>query len=304
MRSDPRPALRIADLHRLAALLEAADHVLVGAGAGLSVDAGIDYGDPRWFARHFPAMAARGYRTCYQLFGETEWSEALKWGYLAAQVDLVRWRTPAHAVYQRLHSLVREKDHFVITSNADGQFEKSGFSVERLFTPQGSYALSQCLRPCSKETWPTRPILDRILPAIDPATQEVTDPRVIPKCPRCGGPMFLNVRGGRWFIEEPHAAQAERFDAWLARATGRLLVLEFGAGFNTPGVIRWPMERTVRSHPRAHLVRVNVDHPEIQTPLGERATSLPCRASEVIDALVALPSLSTAAATRSCADAR
>ena len=38
------------------ALLEQADAILVGAGAGLSVDAGIDYSDPSAFKKKYPAM--------------------------------------------------------------------------------------------------------------------------------------------------------------------------------------------------------------------------------------------------------
>jgi len=40
-----------------------ADHLLIGAGAGLSAAAGIDYGDRADFARRFPVLARRGFAT-------------------------------------------------------------------------------------------------------------------------------------------------------------------------------------------------------------------------------------------------
>ena len=83
-----------------------------------------------------------------------------------------------------------------MSSNADDMFFKNGFDEKRLFTPQGSYALMQCLKPCRNATWPTKPVIDRILPTIDSETQEVIDPEVIPRCPDCGGPVLMNVRGG------------------------------------------------------------------------------------------------------------
>ncbi len=40
------------------------------------------------------------------------------------------------------------------------------------------------------------------------------------------------------------------------------------------------MERVVGARPGAHLARVKLDHPEVQTLLGERAIALPCRAPD------------------------
>lgn len=37
-------------------------------------------------------------------------------------------------------------------------------------------------------------IIERILPTIDPATLTVTDPAVIPHCPRCSGQVFMSGR--------------------------------------------------------------------------------------------------------------
>ena len=172
-----------------------------------------------------------------------------------------------------------------MTSNVDDMFVKNGFDEKRVFTPQGSYALMQCLKPCRNKTWPTKPILDRILPKIDPETQEVTDPEVIPRCPYCGGPVFMNVRGGDWFLEDPYEEQAERFSDWVNHKRGRLLALEIGAGFNTPGVIRWPMERVVHFHPEAHLVRVNLQWPQVPREIADKSVSLQCSAMKAVTAL-------------------
>ena len=70
----------------------------------------------------------------------------------------------------------------------------------------------QCLTPCTNELWDTREFLERAMPYLDKETQEITNPDVIPKCPNCGGPCFMNVRGGDWFIEDPDAAQRK---AWI-----------------------------------------------------------------------------------------
>ena len=56
----------------------------------------------------------------------------------------------------------------------------------------------------------------------------------------------MNVRADEYFIEAPYEAQADRFGTWVRDALGaRLLVIEVGADFNTPSVIRWRLERIV-----------------------------------------------------------
>ncbi|MFH1116893.1 MAG: NAD-dependent protein deacetylase of SIR2 family, partial [Pseudomonadota bacterium] len=274
------------EIQRFVELLHDADCVLVGAGAGLSVDAGIDYTDTVSFARRFPALAKHGFRMKAELIGYTGWTPEVQWGYLSLHVNEVRFQPPPHLVYRRLREMVTGKDYFVMTSNVDGMFFKSGFAANKVFTPQGDYARMQCLTPCRNATWPTKPIIDRILPTVDPETQEVTDPNVIPRCPHCGGEVFMNVRGGRWFIEDPYLPQSEALAGWLdGTRDSRLLAIEFGAGFNTPSVIRWPMEVIVHEHPRARLVRVNLQWPQVPEVIASQALSLQCRAMDAITAV-------------------
>jgi len=280
-------------------LLRDSDKVLLGAGAGLSADAGIDYMDRESFARRFPGLVKRGFRMKAELMGYGGWSPEVQWGYLALHVNDVRFQAPPHPVYGRLLDLVLNKDYFVITSNVDGMFFKNGFIKDRVFTPQGDYAKMQCQTPCRNDTWPTKPIIDRILPTVDPDGQEVTDPSVIPHCPNCGGPVFMNVRGGHWFIEDPYVNQAERFAKWVHRTQEfSLLVLEIGAGFNTPGVIRRPMERIVYTHPNAHLVRVNLHEPHVPLEISNKSISLQCSAMSAITAIWKAMGMSNGKAAR------
>jgi NAD-dependent SIR2 family protein deacetylase len=272
-------------VRRCCDLIREADGILIGAGAGLSADAGLDYTDTARFARLFPGMVKRGFRMQAELVGYTGWNPEVQWGYLATHVNEMRFKAPPHQVYGRLLDLVRNKDYFVMTSNVDGMFVKNGFEEERIFTPQGNYALMQCLKPCRNTTWPTKPVIDLILPKIDPETQEVTDPEVIPRCPNCGGPVFMNVRGGDWFVEEPYLEQADRFSDWVKRTRSRLLGLEIGAGFNTPGIIRWPMERVVHFHPNGHLIRVNLQWPQVPKEIADKSVSLRCSAMEMVTTL-------------------
>lgn len=267
--------------------LSEAEHILIGAGAGLTAAAGLDYGDKASFARVFPAFVKRGYSAQYQFIGDRSLPPEAYWGFWSTHVRHVRFGPGPHPIYARLLELVRKRDHFVLTSNVDALFERNGFQAKRLFTPQGDYARMQCMVPCSAETWETRPSIDRMLATLDPVTQEVTDAAALPQCPRCGGEAFMNVRLNHAFSEKPYVAQAGRFADWAGdTVSGRLVVLEFGAGFNTPSVVRWRLEHLVQKHPDARLVRVNLSHPEVPKELGDRAVSVRASAGDVIEALV------------------
>lgn len=78
-------------------------------------------------------------------------------------------------------------------------------------------------------------------------------PDLIPTCEKCGGEAFLHLRMGSAFLETPMEGMRERYEADIekmvekAEVEGKVVVLlEFGVGFNTPGVVRIPSERLVR----------------------------------------------------------
>ncbi len=87
-------------------------------------------------------------------------------------------------------------------------------------------------------------------------------------------------------VETPYAEQSERFRKWINEVEkGHLLVLEIGAGFNTPSVVRLPMEQITHHCPNAHLVRVNPTHPEVPAAIADKATPLGIGAAVVIEEL-------------------
>ena len=46
----------------------------------------------------------------------------------------------------------------------------------------------------------------------------------------------------------------------------KLVLLEYGVGFNTPTIIRYPFERIAASYPGVTLIRINNYYRECQTP--------------------------------------
>lgn len=66
-----------------------------------------------------------------------------------------------------------------------------------------------------------------------------------------------------------------------------LPILEIGAEFNTPDVVRWPLGRLARKHPHARFVRMNREHAEVPAQLGTRALGSGGDAGPLIQALAA-----------------
>jgi len=267
------------------AWLEEADRVLIAAGAGLSAAAGYDYGDTERFRELLPALYRLGLRSRYLL--GVPLPKDMMWGYWAVHINEIRYGPEPNPFYRRLRELVGERDHWVMTSNVDALFARNGFEADRVFTPQGDYGRLQCTVPCSRDTWSSRPFLDTILAAYDRDTGRVTDPAALPRCPHCGAEVFPNVRVGPEFVDDAYLPAGQRLFRWLddAPADSSLLVLELGAGFNTPGVIRRPVENLVRQTPRARLVRINPGHPDVPPDLGTRALSVPLGADRLLDVL-------------------
>lgn len=269
----PQPVIQCESLDRAREWLESADAVLVSAGAGLSASDGLDYTSPALFARHFPGFLRYGLRTLYSVFGFTGWpTEQVRWGYFFTHLAMVRaW--PASDMYRTLISWLGRSggNAHVRTSNADGLFLANGLDPDRLSTPQGAYAVLQCLANCRPDaTVPSAPLVEAAQSALDPVSQVLTDPDKVPVCQFCGEKMNICVRAGDWFNEVPFQDGERRWKKFRRETVlggeKTTVILELGAGMSTPGVLRWPNEDLVaRGRGRVKLIRVGLG-PETAVP--------------------------------------
>jgi NAD-dependent SIR2 family protein deacetylase len=235
--------------------------VLIGAGAGLSAAAGIDYsGDD--FKREFSDWIERyGITDLYSSSFYPFKTEEERWACWAKHIWFARYRPEAMSLYRSILSLVEGKDYFVITTNVDGQFEKAGFDTARIFATQGDYALFQPASGQPEETYSNREWVEHTLPLIK-------DCRIptewIPKTPD-GEAVSMNLRCDNTFVEDARwHQQANRYADFVEQASrqSNLLLLEFGVGFNTPAIIRLPFEQMAMQLEGATLVRFNRDYPQ------------------------------------------
>ena len=131
-------------INLVSAKIESADAVIIGAGAGLSTSAGLTYSGKR-FEEHFSDFKAKyGFSDMYYGGFYPYKTPEEYWAYWSRYIYINRYTDAPKPVYSDLLRLVQDKDYFVITTNVDHQFQKSGFDKKRLFYTQGDYGIFQC----------------------------------------------------------------------------------------------------------------------------------------------------------------
>ena len=272
------------NIKRLKEELEQAGAVLIGAGAGLSASAGFTYAGERFQKNfsdfeekyEFHDMYSGGF---YPFDGLEEY-----WAYWSRFIWLNRYTEPPRPVYQDLLELVKEKEYFVLTTNVDHCFQKAGFDKKRLFYTQGDYGLLQCSEPCCQETWDNEEIIRQMV-------KEQKDMRIpaelVPHCPRCGKPLTTNLRADDTFVQDEGWYRAsERYSRFLETHQGeKVLFLELGVGFNTPGIIKYPFWQMTYQNPEATYACINYGDAAAPGEIAERSICIDGDIGEVLKEL-------------------
>lgn len=250
-----------------------ADYILIGAGAGLSAAAGLTYGGER-FQKNFPEFIEEyGMTDMYSAGFYPFPNEEARWGYWSKHVYVNRIEPEALPLYKKLYELVKDKNYFVLTTNADHQFYKAGFGEEKIFATQGDYGLIQCARGCHGKVYDDIDMMNQM----NQARRGCRIPSyMVPRCPVCGGPMNMNLRCDQYFVEDDawHEAEA-RFERFVHKCQNKKTALfELGVGFNTPVIIRFPFERMTRAKKNITLIRLNMDEAVVPAEFGARAIGI------------------------------
>lgn len=277
-------------VNQMKALIEEADYVLVGAGAGFSASGGLDYNDPDLFQKWFPQLARLGIKNLWQgLSSHWYMKESNKrrfWAYWATHISKIRYESPVLTPYAQLFELLKNKKYFIITTNVDYQFYKAGFDPNKIFAPQGDYALFQCERPCSNAVYHNKAYIDQMISGINKGSYEIKS-NDIPRCPKCGAYMSKNIRVDHLFVEDPHIVNRDSYFEFIKNADKKkLLLLELGVGFNTPIIIRWPFEKIALKQSKSTLIRMNTDKPNIPDKLKFRSITFDEDISEIFNKII------------------
>lgn len=286
-------------IERAAEAIRNADAIVIGAGAGLSTAAGFAYSGER-FQRYFADAEKRyGFHDMYSGGFYPYPTPEEKWAVWSRNVYINRYMDMPKPVYENLLSLVRDKEYFVITTNVDHCFQKAGIDKARLFYTQGDYGLFQCGEPCHDKTYDNENAIramvlaqgfeigenGELLPPPNCSPEYKIPSELLPRCPVCGRPMELNLRSDDTFVEdEGWYAAAGRYDRFLKNhKTDRVVYLEVGVGFNTPGIIKYPFWRYTHENKNAVYVCLSHRLSIVPQEIEERSIILEGDAGSIVD---------------------
>ena len=215
-------------------MYNAADGILILAGAGMGVDSGIP--DFRGKSGVWSEAKTNFLKFASAASFNTIPLEA--WNFYITRL-LAYTKFEPHCGYYDLLTL--EKDVFVITSNVDGQFEKAGYALDKTMEIHGDLRTIQCMRKCNRNTH-----------AMPSFTSIITTIKDIPVCSKCGSYMRPQVMmfNDPLFLFNKVDDQADRFREWRDSKTN-ILGIEIGAGTVVPSIRLMGQEHT------SALIRIN-----------------------------------------------
>lgn len=120
-------------------LIKEADAVAIFAGAGMSVDSGLNpfRGDDGIWTKSI-IIEGKTYNhldlMSHHAFIETP---KIAWEFMLNLREKYHQTSP-HEGYYKLLEILKDKEHFIVTSNIDEHFLKAGFDENRIFECHGS----------------------------------------------------------------------------------------------------------------------------------------------------------------------
>ena len=245
------------NIKKLKKLISETDTIIIGAGSGLSTSAGMLYSGKEFEKNFADFIKKYNFKDLFSASFYNFKDPQEFWAFWSRFIHYERYTMPPKPVYQKLYSIVKNKNYFVITTNVDHFFQRTGFDKKRLFYTQGDYGLLQCKTPCHQKNYDNKDIIEKMF-----ATQKdmKVDKNLIPKCPKCGGKMHPNLRADDSFVEDEgwHQAAMRYHDFLDKYKNGKIIFLDLGSGMNTPAIFKFPFMKMTMNNKNATYVTINL----------------------------------------------
>ncbi len=251
-------------MEQIKQIINNADGILILAGAGMGVDAGI----PDFRGKSGLWTAEKD--NFIKFASGNAWHERPleAWNFYIERFISYQDLKP-HRGYYDLKKLLDSlgKDTYVMTSNVDGHFEKSGYDVDKIYTIHGDLKYIQCSSKCCRDIHPM-PKFTKLLDDLEQA----------PHCSKCGSVMrpLVMMFNDPWFVTTKIDAQASLCLEWM-NTKKNIVGIEIGAGLAVPSLRIYGEERTKT------LIRINPNDFQIHRP---QDIAIQSSAIEGIDTLI------------------
>lgn len=250
--------------------LDEADAIIVGIGSGMGAADGFKYVGPR-FEDNFGDFIEK--YNWFDLFqGSVFDFESLEeeWAFFSRFVDINYLSQPLGESFVRLKDILKNRNHYIITTNADNAFEIANYDMDKVFHVQGKYNLLQCSKGCHSKRYRNDDLMREM---VEKQKNMEVPSNLIPYCPKCGTPMELNRRDHDDYMVEDweFEVEKERFLDYLHNHIDqKILFLELGVGYMAPQIIKHPFQQLVGKHPNTMYMTVNIKNYNIPNQIRDR----------------------------------
>lgn len=252
-----------------AGIIRDSDTVLIGAANGMSISEGLNlFAEDGSFRSAFPGIASRhGARSIIQAcFARLPPEE--DWALWAGLIDRHCIRGDV-SVSRVLRGIVGDRRCLVVTTNGEGHFQAAGFPDGSVCEMEGDWMTMQCARGCHDGIYPVADVVRNLVPRI---VDDRVPSELVPRCPRCGGPMRVRVQGDGPFVPDP--GLNGRLSSFLEGDLGDLAILELGVGPRNR-LARGPLAYAIsRNAGRTGYVAVNAGAVAVPQGLGRGSVAV------------------------------
>lgn len=274
------------NINKIKKWIDECDAIIIGAGAGLSEASGVHYSGEKFNKDFKDFIKKYKFTDLYTSSFYPFKTEEEKWAYWSKHIYFSYYENKENKLYKELFKLVKNKKYFVITTNTDGLFINNGFDKNKVFEVQGSYSKLQCSIPCHNTLYYNEETIMKMIKNIDSDLKIPSS--LVPKCPVCHENMSVNLRCDDTFVEDENWEKLNNnYNKFMKdNLDKKVLFLEFGVGFNTPGIIRFPFENLVYNYDNFKLIRFNDKYYKVPSEIKDRSISVKDDISKVIKELI------------------
>lgn len=268
--------------------IRAADGLLIGASNGLSISEGVHiFAENEDFIRNFGDFREKyGFRSLIQGCFYPFPTEEEKWAFFSRLYKYFSYEEEVSTVMKDLLELVRDKNHFVVTSNIDDHFRQAGFAPAQLFEIEGNARNLQCRNKCHDHIQPGDEVLSEM--AKRQENGKILS-GLIPECSRCGGPMQVHIEVDRNFLRgEDWQKKRQAYQNFIEEMKGKKLVLlELGVGAGNQ-LIKAPFMQMTHGEENFTYITLNKGELYIPDEIASKSIGFDGDTAEVLHQLVRL----------------
>ena len=215
-------------------IIKEADGILIGASNGLSIAEGYNiFADDAWFQENMGDFREKYGLRCVLHGFSVPMKVEEKWAFVSRLVKAKAMQDEPSEIMKNIYALVKDKEYFVVTSNAEDHFVPAGFEADRVFEMEGKLTQMRCKNRCHDEVdW---------------------------------GEMSSFTETKNW------KEKAARYQEFIQNLHGKkLVILEFGIGWRNQ-MIKAPLMQLVAVEPQARYITFNKGEIYIPEEIKEKS---------------------------------